>query len=106
MITVRDTRTDDRLRAVAEALREYEQQHPEAKIDVYRQNPVSIRVRIIDPDFAGVSKADRHDTVWSFVQALPEDQQADISMLLLLAPDELKTSFANAAFDQPTPSRL
>lgn len=106
MVTIRDNNTDDRLDAIAHALQPYEEQHPNAQVEVYRQNSASVRVRIVDAGFADVSKADRHDAVWAFLQQLPEDQQAEISVLLLLTPDELEKSFANYEFDHPVPSRL
>ena len=106
MVTIRGKNIDDRLQAIADALEQYEDRHPNARVEVYRQNSVSVRVRIVDTDFAGVSKADRHDTVWAFLQDLPEEQQAEISLLLLLLPDETKMSFANDEFDNPVPSRL
>jgi len=106
MVSIRDTNIDDRLQAIADALEKYERQHPNAQVEVYRQNSVSVRVRIVDTDFAGVSKADRHDTVWALLQDLPEEEQAEISVLLLLTPDEAKMSFANYEFDHPIPSRL
>ena len=101
-----DGNSDDRLQAVADALEAYEEQHPNAQIKLYRQNSASIRVRIVDPEFEGISKADRHEAVWAFVKDLPEDQQSEISVLLLLTPDELKLSFANFEFDNPVPSKL
>ena len=106
MVTIRDKNIDDCLQAVADALAKYEHQHPNAKIEVYRQNSASVRARIVDPDFEGLSKAKRHDTVWAFIRDLPEDRQAEISVLLLLTPDELKTSLANYEFDNPVPSNL
>jgi stress-induced morphogen len=99
-------KVDRRLRAVADALAKYEAQHPNAQAEIYRQNSASIRIRVVDPDFAGSSKADRHDTVWTFLEGLPEAVLAEISMLLLLTPDELETSFANYDFEHPIPSRL
>ncbi|MCO6457220.1 MAG: hypothetical protein J5I93_18135 [Pirellulaceae bacterium] len=97
---------DDCLRAIADALAMYERRHASAKTEVYRQNSASVRARIVDIDFAGISKADRHDTVWEFLKDLPEEQQAEISVLLLLTPDELAMSFANYEFEHPVPSRL
>ncbi len=38
--------------AIRETLKTYELLHPNAKVDAYRQNSGSIRVRIIDPDFS------------------------------------------------------
>jgi len=105
MVTIRG-KSDDCLRAVADALAKYEEQHPRAEVVVYRQNSVSVRIRIVDPDFEGVSKADRHDAVWGFVEDLPEDQQSEISVVLLLTPEEARMSFASSDFDNPIPSRL
>ncbi len=106
MPKIRNKKIDDRLQAVADALTQYELQHPNAQVEIYRQSIASIRVRIVDANFAGSSKADRHDTVWTFLEGLPDDTLAEISMLLLLTPDEVDTSFANYDFDHPIPSRL
>jgi stress-induced morphogen len=96
--------TDDTLDQVLRALGPYESQHPKADVEVYRQNSASIRVRIVDPDFSGISRADRHDAVWRFLERLPEEAQSQISLLLLLTPEETKLSFANVEFDNPAPS--
>ncbi len=87
-------------------LRAYEAEHPRAQIDLYRQNPVSVRIRIIDPDFAGQSKPRRSQQVWRHLSRLPEEVQSDISTLLLLTPEEKSISFANFEFDDPVPSQL
>lgn len=99
-------RRDEYLKAIAAALEEYQRIHPEAEIEVYRQNFASIRARIIDPDFAGVSKGDRHENVWKFLERLPDEIQSQMSVLLLLTSDEKEKSFANVEFDNPVPSRL
>lgn len=95
MVTIRE-KNDECVEAVALALAKYEEQHPNADVVVYRQNSVSVRARVIDPDFRGTSKADRHDVVWSFLTDLPEDQQSQISVLLLLAPDEAPSSSSSS----------
>src|SRR5947209_727272 len=86
---------------VRDALRHYESLHPGAQIETYRQNSVSVRVRIVDPDFAGVSRADRHEIVWSFLEKLPEEVQSQVSLLLLLTPEETTSSLANFEFENP-----
>lgn len=106
MVTIRDKTADTRLQAIADALLAYEKQHPNANVEVYRQNSVSVRVRIVDPDFTGVSKADRHDDVWNYLEPLDEELQAEISILLLLTPKEMQNSFANYDFENPIPSQL
>jgi hypothetical protein len=88
------------------ALAGYTARHPDAEISAYRQNNVSVRVRVIDPSFARMSKSARSKKIWPFLEKLPDDVQDDITMLLLLTPEEVKTSFANLEFDDPTPSRL
>jgi stress-induced morphogen len=105
MVTIRG-KSDDSLQALASVLAKYGEQHPNADIVVYRQNSASIRARIVDPDFAGENKADRHDDVWGFVKDLPEDQQSEISLLLLLTPEEVGMSFANYEFDHSIRSQL
>jgi stress-induced morphogen len=92
----------EQIRAVLEA--KYQPSHPNARIDVKRYNSVSVRVRIIDPDFAGRSRTDRDEEIWGILQSLPEDYQAEISALLLITPREAKTSLMNQEFEDPTPS--
>ena len=87
-------------------LRAYEADHPRSAIDLYRQNPVSVRVRIVNPDFAGKRKGDRNRIVWTYLDELSDDMQSDISTLILLTPEETKMSFANFEFDDPVPSTL
>lgn len=91
---------------IIEVLRPYEKDHPRAQIDLYRQNSVSVRVRIIDPDFAGLGKPQRSQQTWKYLGTLPEEVQGDLSTVLLLTPDETKMSFANFEFDDPIPSKL
>ncbi|HEX4145030.1 MAG TPA: hypothetical protein VHY91_16105 [Pirellulales bacterium] len=91
---------------IIQALRGYEREHPRAKIDLYRQNSASIRIRIIDPDWSGISKAQRHRVVLGYLGAVPDDTQGEISLLLLLTPEETTSSFANFEFDDPIPSGL
>jgi stress-induced morphogen len=98
--------SDNNLDQVLVALGKYEGQHPAALIEVYRQNSVSIRVRVVDPDFAGISRADRHEIIWRFLEELPEEVQSQISLLILLTPEEAGKSLANLEFDHPIPSRL
>jgi stress-induced morphogen len=99
-------KTDPILKKISEVLRKYEADHPGADIDLYRQNPVSVRLRIIDPTFAGQGRVQRHQLVWQYLDQLTEEVQSDISTILLLTPAEKKKSFANFEFDDPIPSQL
>ena len=98
--------SDEVIDKMIAALRTYEADHPRAQIDLYRQNSVSVRVRIIDPDFAGQGKPQRSKQAWRYLGDLPDEVQSDISTVLLLTPDETKKSFANFEFDDPVPSKL
>ena len=97
---------DPIIERMIDALRGYEADHPRSQIDIYRQNCVSVRVRIIDPDFAGLGKPGRHDNVWHYLDTLPDDVVADLSSLILLTPDETARSFASFEFEDPVPSQL
>lgn len=98
---------DAGVRAVLDALhRDYQSHHPRAVIDAYRYSPVTIRVRIVDPDFAGKDIVEREDMVWPILEALPDPLREDVGMVLMLTPDEKAASPANSEFDHPTPSRL
>lgn len=108
MPTARNGRSDSHVRQIKKLLlREYRSAHPEAKVDVYRYNPGSIRVRIIDPHFAGTVRAERDDAVRKMLKKhLNEDVREEINLLLLLAPEETRTSLMNLEFEDPTPSGL
>lgn len=106
VIKLRVKRPDSILRQIVNALREYEEAHPQAEIEVYRQNSVSVRIRILNAEFAGKSRSQREEEVWAGLNKLPEETLAEISLLLLLTPDEAKNSFASFDFDDPIPSKL
>jgi hypothetical protein len=91
---------------IIEALRTYEADHPNAQIDLYRQNPVSVRVRIIDADLAGRSKIERSKEAWKYLISLPDEIQSDLSSLILRTPEETGMSSANLEFEDPIPSHL
>jgi hypothetical protein len=99
-------KSDEVIERMIEALRAYEADHPKAQIDLYRQNRVSVRVRIIDPDLAGRSKVERSKEAWKYLNALSDEIQSDLSTLILLTPEETKMSFANFEFEDPIPSSL
>lgn len=99
-------KSDPVLERIMEPLRAYESDHPDAQIDLYRQNAVSIRVRVIDPGFAGKTKVERSHHVWNYLNSLPDDVQSDLSTIILLTPEETKMSFANLEFEDPVPTSL
>jgi hypothetical protein len=105
-IKLRVKRPDSVLRQIAEALAEYKKAHPQAESEAYRQNSVSVRIRILNSEFAGRSRGEREEEVWAVLNKLPEEAAAEISLLLLLTPEEAKKSSASFEFDDPIPLRL
>lgn len=91
---------DPVLEAIAGAIRTYTDAHPTAEANIYRYSNVSVRVRVIDSDFGGKSRSERHRIVWPLLYALDGEILADLTILLLLTPDE-KASIANVDFENP-----
>ena len=109
LIVVTDARNeqgDAQVQQVLDTLADFKDSHPDAQIDARRQNSVSIRVRIMDPDFEGMDWVDREPPVWKMLRTLPEDIFTNITMLLLIASEEAESSLANLEFNDPIPSRL
>jgi stress-induced morphogen len=102
---VRGPHRDKYVQAIKERLDEYERAHPGSVAELYRQNTASIRIRILDDHFAGMSAGERHDMVWDFLAAaLDDDTLQEISVLLPLAPKERTDSLMSLEFDDPIPS--
>ena len=83
------------------------------QVDAYRYNSASIRIRVIDPRFEGLSPEARDAMVEPHLEQLPERTQADIMTLFTFAPAELQQptkSFRefmnNTEFEDPSPSML
>ena len=83
------------------------------RVDAYRFNSASIRLRVIDSRFEQLSAEKRDALIEPYLESLPERTQADIVNLLTLAPSELqpgRTTFGeylnNAEFEDPRPSML
>jgi len=82
------------------------------RVDAYRYNSASIRVRVIDSRFEGLSPEKRDAMVEPHLEQLPERTQADIMSLFTFAPSELQTPkslrefMKNTEFDDPSPSML
>ena len=107
MVTIVRGAQDRYVSALKNALEEYEKQMPGATADVYRQNSASVRIRVVDQHFGGMSKADRHEELWKFLEArVDRDVLEEVSVLLPLAPSELERSLANIDFEHPQRSEL
>lgn len=95
-------------RSVEDLLRQHFKQ-----ADSYRYNSASIRIRVIDPVFEGMSREKRDAMVEQYLDELPPETQRDIVALFTFAPSDLErnpTTFReymlNTEFDNPSPSML
>ena len=83
------------------------------RVDAYRYNSASIRVRVIDQRFEGLSIEQRYGMVEPVLEQLPERTQAVIISLYTFTqselhetPKTLRQFMFNTEFDHPSPSRL
>ncbi len=107
MATIVQGTVNDAVRALKSALDDYEGRHPGSEASLYRRNPASIRIRVVNPRFEGMSKSRRHSDLWEFVASrVPEDTLSDLSLVLTVAPAELRLSLANVEFEHPVPLPL
>lgn len=78
--------------------------------DAYRYNNASIRVRVIDPGFNGMTHQQRVSRIDTVLATLPLETQGHIMMLWLYTPYELFTDLAvksrDREFTHPEPSAL
>jgi stress-induced morphogen len=93
---------DPIMQALASALRPYADRHPASEAEVVRYSPVSVRVRIIDPGFQGKNRSERHRLIWPLLHQLDADILGELTMLLLITPQEKPSSFVNRDFEGPT----
>ncbi len=92
---------DPIMEALADAIRPYLDAHAAAEAQLFRYSPTSVRMRIIDPDFRRKSRSERHETLWALLYPLDEDILGELTMLLLLTPEERATSTLNLDFEGP-----
>ena len=83
------------------------------KVDAYRYNSASIRVRVIDSKFEGLPPEKRDAMIEPYLEQLPNHTQADIMNLFAFTPSELQQTpktfrefLLNTEFDDPSPSML
>ena len=92
---------DAEVQQILSVLAEYQRTHSKAEIDVRRRHEVSIHVRIIDPDIRGLNRVERYTEVEKLLKQLPDEVYADITVLILLTPEEAPNSLANMEFENP-----
>lgn len=102
----RSPQPDPQVRQILHVLAAYDRAHPQAQIEGRRHSPVSVRLRMIDPDFQRQDRLEREPDMWRLLHQLPDDVFVTITMLLLLTPEEAETSLASQEFEHPIPSRV
>jgi hypothetical protein len=102
-VSISRGKTDETIERIKSALDHYQSDNPNSCIDLYRHSPYAVRVRIVDPRFASMSRRDRHGSVWNYFDTLSDETVNDITMLVLIAPGEAKSSGANIDFEDPVP---
>ncbi len=104
-----ENKRTDESRMVEDELREagYE------RVDAYRYNSASLRVRVIDKRFESIPREERDQIVEPFIDKLPPSTQSDIVSLVLLSPSEFnqpnntfREFMLNTEFENPSPSIL
>src|SRR2546421_287432 len=75
------------------------QRRSQFEVEVRRMSPGSVKIRVTDPGFQGMSRVRRDRQVEALLADLPEDAQADIQVLVCVTPEERQrgNSFASIA---------
>jgi hypothetical protein len=94
---------DADLAALLRALAPYEAEHPRARVEAYRLEPYIVRIRITDPDLAGLGLVERHNLIWDYFEGLPAEVVCQLSLLVPVTPRERKTDGSSLAFDAEAP---
>jgi hypothetical protein len=82
------------------------------QVDAYRYNAASIRLRVIDRRFAGLTLEKRDAILEPFLEKLPEETQSDIMSLYAFTTAEIASGKTttnarlNMEFENPSPSIL
>jgi stress-induced morphogen len=107
MATITRGSQDQLVQKIKSVLDQYEHHYEGSTASVYRQNSASVRIRIVDQRFDGLSIGQRHDAVWKFIaDRLGQEELQEISVLLMLTPQEKLVSDMSSDFDHPIPSML
>jgi len=84
--------------------------HPQARIDAYYDDERGIRVRILDPDYAGMKLEQRWKQFYELIAPLLPEARSEIGLLFFMTPKEAANRYLqmNGEFEDhmPMPSRL
>lgn len=73
-------------------------------VSAYRYNAACIRVRVIDPVFAGKRRQRRQDWVDPVLATLPADIERDIITVIPVCWPEVRTDPQSRTFDREAPA--
>lgn len=100
----KDRETQKIERLLGESFPDFPEEYPP---EAYRYNPASIRLRLVSPRFKGKNRVEREKMVLPVLKKhLSEETWQDLTLVLLLTPEELGDSLTNLEFKDPTPSPL
>jgi len=97
----------DRMSKQVEKKKHYAPTLPGAKLEVYRAYSSSIWIRVVHPSFAGKRIPERDEPIWTVIRKyVPKEIISHITVVLLIAPEEMEESGMNYEFEHPSPSRI
>lgn len=99
-------REDDQLNQVRDALQSYQDSRRNAEIPFYEQNPHSIRICIIDASFRTRPVQDREEEIWWELSDVDDATYGNVTLLVMLGPEEAKDSLLYLGFMHPLPPQL
>ena len=97
--------SDDVVDAIAGALDLYVGEHPEARTEVVRLSPVTVWIRVIDPDLAAVDDFGRVHYVWKHILKLPDPIPGHIGRTVPVLPEEAESHITSILFDDAVAGR-
>ena len=105
MNTIIHGSSDDVVDAIAGALDRYRQEHPRSKAEVVRLSPVTVWIRVVDPDLAKVDDYGRVHYVWKHILELPDPIPGHIGRTVPVLPEEVETHVTSMLFDDALAGR-
>ena len=81
--------SDEVVDALAAALGRMDGDRPRARVQIRRVSPVTVWIRVIDPDLAAVDEWDRVGVVWDYLRQLPDPISGHVGMTVPVTPEEV-----------------
>ena len=107
-MAVRKPKTDQLVEQILEIIRtNYLPDHPKARVDAYYDDERGIRVRILDPDLAGMKMEQRWEPFFEWIEPLSPEVRSEIGMLFFMTPKEAANRYVqmNGEFEDHMPMR-